>query len=98
MKTYSAGMRARLGFTTALMTHVDILLVDEVLSVGDAQFRAKAETAMKDRIGGEQTVVFVSHNDSQVKDLCDRAIWLQQGSVGAEGVVSEVMTAYRKSQ
>jgi len=98
VKTYSAGMRARLGFTTALMTHVDILLVDEVLSVGDAQFRAKAETAMKDRIGGEQTVVFVSHNDSQVKDLCDRAIWLQQGSVGAEGVVSEVMTAYRKSQ
>lgn len=98
VKTYSAGMRARLGFTTALMTHVDILLVDEVLSVGDAQFRAKAETAMKERIGGEQTVVFVSHNDSQVKDLCDRAIWLQQGSVGAEGVVSEVMTAYRKSQ
>ena len=98
VKTYSAGMRARLGFTTALKTHVDILLVDEVLSVGDAQFRAKAETAMKDRIGGEQTVVFVSHNDSQVKDLCDRAIWLQQGSVGAEGVVSEVMTADRKSQ
>ena len=97
MKTYSAGMRARRGFTTALMTHVDILLLDEVLSVGDAQFRAKAESTMKERIGGEQTVVFVSHNDSQVKNLCDRAIWLHKGSLGAEGEVSEVMSAYRKS-
>ena len=94
VKTYSAGMRARLGFTTALMTHVDILLVDEVLSVGDAQFRAKAETAMKERIGGEQTVVFVSHNNSQIEDLCDRAIWLSDGKLRAQGEVAQVLGCY----
>lgn len=97
VKTYSAGMRARLGFTTALMTHVDILLVDEVLSVGDAQFRAKAERAMKERIGGEQTVVFVSHMDGQIDDLCDRAILLEMGTVAAEGDTARVLKAYRET-
>jgi len=97
VKTYSAGMRARLGFTTALMTHVDILLVDEVLSVGDAQFRAKAESAMKERIGGEQTVVFVSHMDGQIENLCDRAILLERGAVAAEGDTARVLKAYRET-
>jgi len=97
VKTYSAGMRARLGFTTALMTHVDILLVDEVLSVGDAQFRAKAERAMKERIGGEQTVVFVSHMDGQIENLCDRAILLERGAVAAEGDTARVLKAYRET-
>ena len=97
VKTYSAGMRARLGFTTALMTHVDILLVDEVLSVGDAQFRAKAESAMKERIGGEQTVVFVSHMDGQIENLCDRAILIERGAVAAEGDTARVLKAYRET-
>jgi homopolymeric O-antigen transport system ATP-binding protein len=95
VKTYSSGMRARLGFTTALMTHVDILLIDEVLSVGDAQFRAKAEQAMKERIGGDQTVVFVSHSDSQIKNLCDRVIWIEQGRIMAEGEPDSVVAEYR---
>ncbi|MFT5333683.1 MAG: lipopolysaccharide transport system ATP-binding protein [Halioglobus sp.] len=95
VKSYSSGMRARLGFTTALITHVDILLVDEILSVGDAHFRQKAQTAMKDRIGGDQTVVFVSHNDSQVQDLCDRAIWLNDAKIAAQGDVSDVLVEYR---
>jgi len=94
VKTYSTGMRARLGFTTALKTHVDILLIDEVLSVGDASFRAKAETAMRERIGGEQTVVFVSHSPRQVEALCDRAIWIEAGQVSAEGNVQEVLATY----
>jgi len=96
VKTYSAGMRARLGFTTALMTHVDILLIDEVLSVGDADFREKALEAMKNRITGEQTVVFVSHMVEQVKKLCNRVIWLDKGKIVMEGECIEVADAYTR--
>lgn len=95
VKTYSSGMLARLGFTTALKTHVDVLLIDEVLSVGDAQFREKAEAEMKSRISGDQTVVFVSHMESQVRDICTRAICLHQGAILAEGDPAEVITVYR---
>ncbi len=95
VKTYSAGMRARLGFTTALMTHVDILLIDEVLSVGDAQFREKAQLAMKERIGGDQTVVFVSHIDAQIQALCDRAIWIDGGRIMSEGDTASVLQDYK---
>ena len=94
VKTYSSGMRARLGFTTALKTHVDILLIDEVLSVGDAQFRKKAEAAMKSRISGEQTVVFVSHMENQVRAVCNRAVCLYNGAILAEGDPAEVLAAY----
>ncbi|MBA6414059.1 ABC transporter ATP-binding protein [Parahaliea sp. F7430] len=97
VKTYSSGMRSRLGFTTALMTHVDILLIDEVLSVGDAQFKQKAQAAMKERIQGEQTVVFVSHSDAQIQSLCDRVIWLESGKVCAQGEVGSVLQEYRES-
>lgn len=97
VKSYSAGMRSRLGFTTALVTHVDILLVDEVLSVGDAQFRQKALEAMKSRITGDQTVVFVSHMAEQVRELCDRVVWLERGKVQAMGETSEVMDQYAES-
>ncbi|TDG11671.1 ABC transporter ATP-binding protein [Seongchinamella unica] len=97
VKTYSAGMKSRLGFTTALLTHVDILLVDEILSVGDAEFRKKAEKAMKERMAGDQTVVFVSHSDAQVKSLCDRAIWIDQGKICAQGDPEEVIAEYRAS-
>jgi lipopolysaccharide transport system ATP-binding protein len=96
VKDYSSGMRARLAFTTALMTHVDILLVDEILSVGDAHFREKAETAMKSRITGGQTVVFVSHMADQVKNLCDRVVWLDKGKVVAMGPADETVDAYTK--
>ena len=95
VKTYSAGMRSRLGFTTALMTHVDILLIDEVLSVGDAQFKEKAQRAMKERIGGDQTVVFVSHMDAQVQALCDRAIWIDGGRIMSEGDTAGVLQDYK---
>ena len=90
-------MRSRLGFTTALMTQVDILLIDEVLSVGDADFRIKAQKAMKDRICGDQTVVFVSHSIDQVQELCDRAIWLDQGKIARKGKTERVLGAYRRS-
>ena len=94
VKTYSSGMRSRLGFTTALMTHVDILLIDEVLAVGDAQFKQKAEAALKERISGKQTVVFVSHSAAQVQAVCDRSIWLNDGKIAAEGYTRKVLNAY----
>ncbi len=97
VKTYSAGMRARLGFTTALLTHVDILLIDEVLSVGDVKFRRKAEGAMKARISGEQTVVFVSHSASQVEQLCERTIWIDEGMIRRQGDTAEVLNEYREA-
>lgn len=96
VKNYSSGMRARLGFTTALMTHVDILLIDEILSVGDADFREKAQSAMQSRITGEQTVVFVSHMADQVKSLCDRVVWLEQGKVVESGKADVVVDSYTK--
>ena len=75
---------------------MDILLVDEILSVGDAQFKYKAEKAMKERITGEQTVVFVSHADAQIKSLCDRAIWLNEAEIAAEGDTESVIGQYRE--
>ncbi|EED32013.1 ABC transporter ATP-binding protein [gamma proteobacterium NOR5-3] len=95
VKTYSSGMRSRLGFTTALMTDVAILLIDEVLAVGDAQFRGKAEAALRDRIAGDQTVVFVSHSAPQVASVCDRAIWLNDGKIADEGSAKSVLSSYR---
>lgn len=97
VKSYSAGMKARLGFTTALLTHVDILLIDEILSVGDAHFRGKAQEAMSSRISSDQTVVFVSHMAEQVKKMCDRVIWLENGKIVAEGDAAEVTDAYTQN-
>src|SRR5690625_7181117 len=77
-------MRSRLGFSTAMRTDVDLLLIDETLAVGDRQFRRKAEKAMMDKINGEQTVVFVSHNAGQVSKVCSRALWLEDGVIQAE--------------
>lgn len=94
VKSYSAGMRARLGFTTALMTQVDVLLIDEVLSVGDVQFREKARYALQERITGNQTVVFVSHMNAQIQELCDRAIWLEGGRIVSEGDTASVLREY----
>src|SRR5690606_12897035 len=94
VKNYSSGMRSRLAFTTALMTHVDVLLIDEILSVGDAHFRDKAQAAMNSRITGGQTVVCVSHMADQVKQLCDGVVWLDEGKVVAIGAAAEVTQAY----
>lgn len=100
VKTYSSGMRARLGFSTALLTHVDTMLIDETLSVGDVQFREKAEKAIRKRISGCQTVVFVSHSDPQIRSICDRVIWLKDGKIASEGnpdLVLEKYNSYIKS-
>lgn len=94
VKTYSSGMRSRLGFATALEADVDLLLIDETLSVGDKSFNKKAEGALLDKMSGSQTVIFVSHNAHQIQRLCKRGIWIEKGGVAAEGDVSEVTNCY----
>lgn len=94
VETYSSGMKARLGFATAMYTKVDILFIDEVLSVGDAHFRKKAEAAMLSKLTGEQTCVFVSHNSDQVNKVCSRAIWIDEGVIREEGDTATVAHHY----
>jgi lipopolysaccharide transport system ATP-binding protein len=96
VKTYSAGMRARLGFATALKIEVDILLIDEILGVGDAHFRDKAQNAIINKIAGNQTVVFVSHNPGQIKKICGRAIWLDKGKIREQGSAKDVSDSYQQ--
>lgn len=97
IKTYSSGMKARLGFSVAITLDVDLLLIDEVLGVGDASFRQKAERTLLQKINSEQTVIFVSHNEGQVKRLCQRAVWLEKGQVKMLGLTNDVFTHYNKA-
>jgi len=98
VKTYSSGMRARLGFSVAVAMDTEMLLIDEVMAVGDAQFRARAERTLRDRIDSEQTVVLVSHSAPQVKSVCTRALWLHQGQVVQTGPAGQVADAYLRFQ
>ena len=95
--TYSAGMKARLGFSTALQVDPEILLIDEVLGVGDAEFVKKSTRAMREKVKSDKTVVLVSHSASMVLDICDRAVWIEKGSTMHEGRTGEVLDAYKKS-
>ena len=81
IKNYSSGMRARLGFSVATMVKPDILIVDEILAVGDFQFRKKCEARMKQMLSDGVTLLFVSHSIEEVKRLCTHAIWLEKGKV-----------------
>lgn len=92
--TYSSGMRARLGFATAMYTNVDILFIDETLSVGDVHFRQKAEAAMLNKLKGEQTCVFVSHNSDQINKVCSQAIWIDEGVIREQGETATVAHHY----
>jgi len=98
LKTYSSGMRARLGFSIAISLESDLMLIDEVLSVGDNAFRLKAMAAMKERVLSHQSAVFVSHSLRQVEQLCDRTVWLEGGRVRAVDTTSSVISAYRAQQ
>ena len=94
LKNYSSGMRARLGFAIATMVKPDILIVDEVLAVGDVKFRAKCEKRMKELLQGGTTLLYVSHNINEVKRLCTHAIWLDKGVERMKGDVKTVADAY----
>jgi len=94
IKNFSSGMKARLGFSVATMVKPDILIVDEVLAVGDYKFRKKCEKRMKELLADGTTLLYVSHNISEVKRLCDHVVWIDQGSVRMIGEVNEVCDAY----
>ena len=94
LKNFSSGMRARLGFAIATMVKPDILIVDEVLAVGDVKFRAKCEKRMKELLEGGTTLLYVSHNINEVLRLCTHAIWIDKGVERMKGDVKTVADAY----
>ncbi|HFD11299.1 MAG TPA: ABC transporter ATP-binding protein [Crenotrichaceae bacterium] len=94
LSTYSAGMKARLGFAVSAYLEPDVLLVDEVLAVGDAAFQSKSKKIMEDKIASDKTVVLVSHSVEMIKKYCNRAVWIDDGVSRLEGNVNEVVAAY----
>jgi lipopolysaccharide transport system ATP-binding protein len=94
IKRYSSGMRLRLGFAVAAHLDPDVLIVDEVLAVGDAGFQKKCLSVMEDLRKGGRTVLFVSHNMAAVENLCSRGIWIDSGQVREDGPAQRVITSY----
>ena len=94
VKRYSSGMFLRLGFAVAAHVDPDVLLVDEVLAVGDAAFQKKCLNVMNEMRSGGRTVVFVSHNMAAVENLCSRAVWIDNGQIRLEGKPKDVIEAY----
>lgn len=96
LKNYSSGMQSRLGFSIATIVEPEILILDEVLSVGDAKFRKKSEKKIKDMFDKGVTVLFVSHSLPQVRSLCDHAIILEKGKLIAQGDAATVCDMYEE--
>lgn len=94
ISSYSTGMLMRLGFSVAMQVEPDVLLIDEVLAVGDTEFQQKSGDALRERIHSGTTVVFVSHGDAQIKQVCDRALWIEHGRSMMQGPVDDVLKAY----
>ena len=94
VRTYSSGMYMRLAFSVAISVDADILLVDEILSVGDAAFQSKCMAKINEIKAAGTTIVLVTHSMSQVTEVCDRAIWLNDGLIAAEGPCREVAGRY----
>lgn len=94
IKNYSSGMKARLGFSIATVTTPQILIVDEVLSVGDGRFKKKSEARMIELIKSDATVLFVSHSIAQIRRLCTQVVWLEKGEIKMIGPTKEVCDTY----
>ena len=94
VKTYSMGMKARLGFSVALKVNPDVVLLDEILGVGDEEFKKKSQTAMIERMKSNKTIVLASHNIQLLKRVCNRAVWIEAGVTKAEGKTDEVIREY----
>ena len=94
ISTYSSGMTARLGFATAFQMDPEVLLIDEVLSVGDGAFAKKSSAVLRERIHSNKTVVLVSHNTKRTLELADRVVWIERGSVREMGEPEAVIEAY----
>ena len=96
VRTYSSGQYMRLAFSVAINVDAEILLIDEILSVGDQHFQEKCFNKLKELKKQGKTIVIVSHSTGQIKEFCDRAVWLYQGKVRMDGKVDEVLKEYEK--
>lgn len=97
MKNYSSGMVARVGFAIATITKPDILIVDEILAVGDFHFQEKCEKRISELMEGDTTVIIVSHSIDQIERLCRHCLWLEKGRLKMLGDMETVCTAYKNS-
>lgn len=97
VKNFSSGMIARLGFAIATIVCADILVVDEILAVGDFKFQEKCRKRMTEMLAMGTTLLFVSHNSEQVKELCRRAIWIDKGTVREDGPSESVLEHYQET-
>lgn len=96
LRNYSSGMVARLAFSIATVVEPEILIVDEVLSVGDADFQEKSRKRMMELMSGGTTVLFVSHSLQQIREMCSRVVWLEKGQMQMFGEAQEVCEVYAK--
>ena len=96
VKTYSSGMFSRLAFSIAMSLEPEILLVDEVLAVGDEAFKSKSEATMKEMLKRSGTLVYVTHSLGMAEELCTKALWLDHGKIVAMGPAHDVIAAYKE--
>ena len=96
VKNFSSGMKARLGFSIATSVQPDILIADEILSVGDVRFKKKCSDRMQTMLSHGTTLLYVSHNMKSIEQLCDKALWLDHGVQVMQGTAKEVCAAYNK--
>ena len=94
LRTYSSGMLARLAFSVACIVEPEILIVDEILSVGDADFQEKSRARMMDLMTGGTTVFFVSHSLKQIREMCNKVVWLEHGKIQVVGKTGEICDKY----
>ena len=98
LRTYSSGMRARLGFSIVSHMEPDILLLDEVMTVGDYDFRKRSRARIEEMVRGDATVVIVSHSPFLIRELCDRAFYLEDGQFKTDGDIEEAIEQYESDQ
>ena len=98
LRTYSSGMLARLAFSVACVVEPEILIVDEILSVGDADFQEKSRARMMGLVAGGTTVFFVSHSLEQIREMCNKVLWLEHGEVQQFGKTKEICNLYEGRQ
>ena len=96
LRTYSSGMLARLAFSVACVVEPEILIVDEILSVGDADFQEKSRARMMELMTGGTTVFFVSHSLEQIREMCNKVLWLEHGKVQAFGAAEQICFQYEQ--
>jgi ABC-type polysaccharide/polyol phosphate transport system ATPase subunit len=94
VQTYSSGMKSKLGFSTAMFLRPNILLIDEILGVGDRAFRKKSSKAIREKLSGNATAILVTHNEAEIKKHCNKALWIEKGRSIAFGTPKEVLKEY----